>query len=160
MLRKLLFLLVMAAFIAGGLAGISTAAQYPDTVMKKIDEIKELEKNKKEMPETLAGIETVKGDEAFKLKAKGAKVIDNRIKAQYDTEHIEGAQLLTVDELLKNPSLADKLGKDDDLILYCNGVKCWRSPAAAVILQHLGFKKIHWYREGIPDWKKRGYPTE
>lgn len=140
--------------------GTGYAASYPDDVMKKIDEIKELEKNKRDMPETLAGVGVVKGDEVSKLKAKGAKIIDNRVKTQYDTECIEGAQLLTVDELLKNPSLADKFGKDDDLVLYCNGVKCWRSPAAAVILQYLGFKKIHWYRDGIPDWKKRGYPTE
>lgn len=159
MKRNLVMLAVMAMAILLAV-GSGYAASYPEDVMKKIDEIKELEKNKKDMPESLAGIGVVKGEEAHKLKAKGAKAVDNRIKAQYDTEHIEGALLLTVDELLKNPSLADKLGKDDDLILYCNGVKCWRSPAAAVILQHLGFKKIHWYRDGIPDWKKRGYPTE
>ena len=159
MKRSFVTLVVIATAILL-VVGTGYAASYPDDVMKKIDEIKELEKNKKEMPESLAGIAVVKGDEAHKLKAKGAKIVDNRVKAQYDTERIEGAQLLTVDELLKNPSLADKFGKDDDLVLYCNGVKCWRSPAAAVILHHLGFKKVHWYRDGIPDWKKRGYPTE
>ena len=141
-------------------AGFALASPYPDAVMKKIADIQELEKNKKEMPETLPGIPVIKGDEVSRMKAKGTKVIDNRLKTQYDTERIAGARLLTVDELLKNPSLADKYNKDEDLILYCNGVRCWRSPAAAIILQHLGFKKIHWYREGLPDWKKRGYPTE
>lgn len=156
--RKQLFgIMLLVTFFA---AGLVFAGPYPDDVMKKIDDIKELEKNKKEMPEALPGISVIKGDEVSKMKAKGAKVIDNRIKTQYDTERIAGAQLLTVDELLKNPSLADKYNKDEDLILYCNGVRCWRSPAAAIILQNLGFKKIHWYREGIPDWKKRGYPTE
>ncbi|TAN41118.1 MAG: rhodanese-like domain-containing protein [Nitrospirae bacterium] len=157
---KRLKTVLTAVFVLLLAAGLGYAAPYPDEVMKKIDDIKELEKNKKEMPESLAGVSIVKGDEVAKLKAKGAKVLDNRVRAQYDTERVEGAQLLTVDELLKNPALAAPYNKEQDVVLYCNGIKCWRSPAAAILLQHLGFKKIHWYREGLPDWKKRGLPTE
>ncbi|MBI3593187.1 MAG: hypothetical protein HY099_06895, partial [Nitrospirae bacterium] len=53
-------------------AGFAFASPYPDEVMKKIADIQELEKNKKEMPETLPGISIIKGDEVSKIKAKGA----------------------------------------------------------------------------------------
>ena len=55
--------------------------------------------------------------------------------------------------------MAESLDKNKEYVVYCNGVKCWRSPAAALLLHSLGFK-VYWYREGLPDWKKRGYPTE
>ena len=28
-----------------------------------------------------------------------------------------------------------------------------------VLLQELGYKNLHWYREGLPDWIKKGHPT-
>ena len=28
-----------------------------------------------------------------------------------------------------------------------------------VLLQELGYKNMHLYREGIPDWVKKGYAT-
>ncbi len=28
-----------------------------------------------------------------------------------------------------------------------------------VLLQQLGYKNLYWYREGIPDWVKKGYAT-
>ncbi|MBI4697913.1 MAG: rhodanese-like domain-containing protein [Nitrospirae bacterium] len=93
-------------------------------------------------------------------KSKKAVILDTRNKMQYDTERIEGAQLLPSDDLQKNPGLADGLDKEKEYVLYCNGVKCPRSPRAALMLQHLGFKKLNWYRDGMPDWKSKGYPTE
>ncbi|MCS7200041.1 MAG: hypothetical protein N2327_01550 [Caldimicrobium sp.] len=34
---------------------------------------------------------------------------------------------------------AYELDKTKTYMLYCNGVVCWRSPAAALTLKHLGF---------------------
>lgn len=28
-----------------------------------------------------------------------------------------------------------------------------------VLLQDIGYKNLYWYREGIPDWIKKGYDT-
>jgi len=28
-----------------------------------------------------------------------------------------------------------------------------------VLLQELGYKNLYWYREGLPDWIKKGYAT-
>ena len=65
----------------------------------------------------------------------------------------------SIDDLLKNPKIADKYSEAEILVQYCNGVKCWKSPATVLLLKHLGFKNIYWYRNGIPDWIKKDYPT-
>jgi rhodanese-related sulfurtransferase len=153
-------LVVVLAMAISSSSVLWAADGYSEKAMAKIKELQEIEKNKGEMPASLEGIPSVNGDEVKALMAKGVTILDNRIKSQYDTEKIEGAKWFFCDDLLKNPAMSDSLDKEKDYVLYCNGIKCWRSPAVAIMLQDRGFKKIHWYREGIPDWKKRGYPTE
>ncbi|MBI5056007.1 MAG: rhodanese-like domain-containing protein [Nitrospirae bacterium] len=150
-------LMVLAVLVLTGVC----FADWPDSVTQKIDVIKGIEQEKKEMPASLEGVTILNGDEVYKLwKSKKAVVLDTRNKVQYDTEKIEGAMHLSADELLKNPALADGFDKEKEYVLYCNGIKCPRSPWAAIMLQHLGFKKLDWYRDGMPDWKSKGYPTE
>lgn len=142
-------------------SAIAFASSYPEDMMQKIMAMKADAEAKKEMPASLPGIQIISGAEAHKMwSAKSAVFLDNRVKVQFETEKIPGAQWFFCDELMQNPSLADKLDKNKAYVVYCNGVTCWRSPAVAMMLQHLGFKKIYWYREGLPDWKKRGYPTD
>lgn len=142
-------------------AGISSADTWPDPVVQKIDEITALESEKKDMLVSIDDVKVLTGEEVHKIwTSKKGVIIDTRSKTQYDTERIEGAQHLSSDDLFKDPSLADGLDKEKEYVLYCNGIKCPRSPRAAVMLKHLGFKKLYWYREGMPDWKSKGYPTE
>ncbi len=150
-------MLVLTLFVAG----ITYASSWSDNVMNKVNELRELEKAKKEMPPSIEGVPNISGDRAYELwKSKKAVFLDNRIKTQYDTEKIPGAVWFFCDDLIKQgPSMADKLDKNMEYILYCNGIKCWRSPSVAVMLNSLGFK-VYWYREGLPDWLTRGYPTE
>lgn len=149
------FVLAVAA------VSVAFAGSWPDAVMEKVNQLHDAEQAKKDMPPSLEGISTISGEEAYKLwKAKKAVFLDTRLKTQVDTEKIAGAQWLFCDDLIKKPSLAAPFDKDKEYVLYCNGVRCWRSPAVAIMLQHLGYKKLHWYRDGIPDWKTKGYPTE
>ncbi len=158
--RGLLSFVLAGLFLVLG-SLLSYAGSWPEDLMKKVDELHELAKAKKEMPKSLEGIQVISGDKAYELwKNKKAIFLDNRVKTQYDTEKIPGAQWFFADALIKEgPSLAEKLDKSKTYVVYCNGITCWRSPAAALMLHYLGFKVL-WYREGIPDWKKRGYPTE
>ncbi|MBI5142622.1 MAG: rhodanese-like domain-containing protein [Nitrospirae bacterium] len=137
------------------------AGAYPDDMMKTIMAMKADAEVKKDMPASFPGIEVVNSDTIQKmLKTKKAVILDNRVKSQFDTEKIAGAEWLFCDDLLKDPALAGKLDKSKEYILYCNGTHCWRSPSTALMLQHLGFTKLFWYRDGMPDWKKKGLPTE
>lgn len=161
MFKKLAIALLCFAFAVVGFYNLSSAAEWPDALLKELEVLKAAGKDKKDMPASIPGIKEIKGDELKKWMGEKKKFVlmDNRLKADYDKEHIVGAVLLTVDELIKDPKLADKYSKDDILVQYCNGVKCWRSPGAILLLKHLGFKNIYWYRDGIPDWIKKDYPT-
>jgi len=143
-------------------AGIAIAGPYPEDLTQQFMAYKADGEAGKEMPSTLEGVHNVTGADAYKMwKEKKAVVLDCRPKAQYDTEKIEGAEMFTADDFITNPAMAEKLDKDKTYLLYCNGVKCWRSTSVAYILaKHFGFKNIYWYRDGINDWKKNNYPVE
>lgn len=149
------------AVVIGGFCTLASAGPYPDAVIKQAEKMKADAADKKDMPESLQGIKIIGGQELKKWMDEKKKyvLIDNRNKEQFDKEHINGAVLITVDELIQNPKLSDKLDKNTPLVLYCNGVKCWRSPAAALLYQSLGFKEVYWFRNGLPEWIKLDYPT-
>ncbi len=134
---------------------------YSDDIMDKIMAMKADAEIKKDMPASLPGVKNVNTTEALKLlKEKKVVFLDNRIKTQFDTEHIAGAKLFFCDTLIDNPGLAKNLDKSKEYLLYCNGTHCWRSPSVALMLSQLGFKNLYWYRDGIPAWKKAGNPVE
>ena len=139
---------------------VGYAAAFPDALVQKMMGMKADAEAKKDMPATIDGLPIVTGEEANKLLMNKAIFLDNRVKSQVDAEKIAGAQWFFCDTLIKDPSLASKLDKSKEYVVYCNGVKCWRSPAAGMMLKQLGFAKVYWYRDGLPDWKKRGLPTE
>lgn len=155
-LKALVFSLFVLVFCYSGVK----AADWPADLLNKVDELHEKAKAKEDMPSQIDGITVIDGAKAYELWKTGKAIfLDNRVKAQYEAEHIKGAKWFFTDELIKNPDKVNELDKNKEYVVYCNGVKCWRSPAAALLLKHTGFKVL-WYREGIPDWKKRGYPVE
>lgn len=134
---------------------------YPDAMMDTIMAMKADAEVKKDMPASVLGATVVTTAEALKMfKEKKVIFLDNRVKTQFDTERIAGAKWLFCDTLLDNPAAASELDKEKEYLLYCNGTHCWRSPATAMMLSHLGFKNLYWYRDGIPAWKKGGNPVE
>ncbi|MDA8326852.1 MAG: rhodanese-like domain-containing protein [Nitrospiraceae bacterium] len=156
---SIILLVVVSAVFA--VNAVWAADVYSEKTLAAVKELQTIDKNHGDMPVSLGeGIAVVDGNEVKALKAKGVEILDTRIKAQYDTEKIEGAKWFFCDDLIKNPAMAASLDKEKEYVLYCNGIKCWRSPAVALMLRDLGFKKLDWYRLGIPDWKKLGLPTE
>lgn len=155
------FLLLLAGLMVFTSLNAFADEGYPDAMMDKIMAMKADAEVKKEMPASVPGATVVTTAEALKMfKEKKVIFLDNRVKTQFDTERIAGAKWLFCDALLDNPATASGLDKEKEYLLYCNGTHCWRSPAAAMMLSHLGFKKLYWYRDGIPAWKKGGNPVE
>ncbi len=154
-------IVVMAFALCIVFAAVVYADPFPEDLVQKMMGLKADAEAKKDMPTTIEGLPIVNSEEANKLfKGKNAIFLDNRVKAQYDTEKITGAQWFFCDTLIKDPTLAAKLDKSKEYVVYCNGVLCWRSPAVGMMLKQLGFAKVYWYRDGLPDWKKRSFPTE
>lgn len=156
--------LVIVFAVIFAAAGIAFAADYSADVLKKSDEMKQLAAQKKEMPAEMAGVKKITTDELKKWLDEGKKfvILDNRPAKEYETEHVTTAKRVGVDELLKNgPKEAEAAGvkKDDIIVNYCNGIKCWRSPAASALLLDAGYKSVYWYRDGIPEWVRKGYDT-
>jgi len=81
-------------------------------------------------------------------------LLDVRTSGEYDSGHIEGANLLPVQILSEN---LDKLEqyKNEDILLYCQSGN--RSTVAAKILIDAGFTNIYNLRYGIGDWIKKGH---
>lgn len=119
MIKKLVTALICFAFAVVSFSNLASAA-WPDALIKELEILKAAGKEKKDMPASIPGVKEIKGEELKKWMDQKVKFVlmDNRLKADYDKEYIVGAQLLTVDELVKNPKLADKYKKDDILVNY------------------------------------------
>lgn len=155
---------VMAMAVLFVMAGTALAEQFSAKALKTADEMKNLAGQKVEMPAAMAGVKNITTDELKKMMDEGKAVVilDNRPEKEYDAEHIPTAKRVGVDELLKNgikEAEAAGVKKDDTIVNYCNGIKCWRSPASSALLLDAGYTNIYWLRDGIPEWIRKGYDT-
>lgn len=111
-------------------------------------------------PETVAGATTIDGTKAKALFDKGVVFVDMRTDKDWGAGRIPGAVHLELSKVFSDASLGAKVKKDQDVVMYCNGVSCLRSSEASAKAVGWGYKKVHYYRLGFPDWKAAGYPVE
>jgi rhodanese-related sulfurtransferase len=124
-----------------------------------------------ETPSSLAGVKIVGAEEVKKMLDAGVPVIDTRVAAEYAEKTIKGAQSVPYKEKSAkeagfDPSMDQfdlaKLPSDKaaPLVFFCNSGECWKSYKASVVAQKAGYKKIHWFRGGFPEWSQKGLPTQ
>lgn len=91
---------------------------------------------------------------------KGAKalILDARPMKKYKVSHIPSAQPLpdTKFDTLYD-ILYGKVDKNKEIIVYCGGIKCVKSPKVAIMLMKKGHKNVKVYTKGLPEWKKKNY---
>lgn len=118
-----------------------------------------------------AGVKLVEAKDLQALQSKGATVVDTRRASEYAEGTIKGAVNVPYDPEKSAKDAAfdpaqDKfdMGKLADknaaIVVFCNAGNCWKSYKAAVVLAKAGYKNVHWYRNGFPDWKARKLPIE
>jgi len=128
------------------------------------------------VPEKLAGVNVISLDGLKALissKKAGADffLFDSRKASDFEAGRIPGAVHLPVpgkpdlgsaelDKAIK--AMTGKLpsNKAAHIIFYCNGHNCWRSPKSAAAAVKMGYTNVSWLRDGLPMWKKQGYPVE
>lgn len=122
-------------------------------------------------PEVLPGVSIVGARQVAELMAKGVPLFDVRPAAHYREGHIpksvhvpyamNSAKETDYDDSVDKFDLS-KLPKDKNapMIFQCNGAECWYSYKAARYMVKRGFKRIYWFRTGLPDWKASGYSIE
>ena len=125
----------------------------------------------KETPADLSGVTLVDAARVQSMMSAGVAVYDVRVAAEYAEAHIKGAKSLPYreksakevgfDRKLDSFDL-EKLGADRNVpvIFYCNAGDCWKSYKASRVAVDAGFKRVHWYRGGIPDWRSKGLPVD
>ena len=86
--------------------------------------------------------------------------IDVRSPRLHSRRHIPGAAHLDLKDTYDEESLSRVAKKDQQLVIYCSGIKCSRSSTASAEAVSWGFTKVHYFRGGIVDWRNAGYPVE
>jgi rhodanese-related sulfurtransferase len=118
-----------------------------------------------------AGVKLVEAKDVQALQAKGAVLIDTRKANEYADGTIKGAISVPYDpeKSAKDAGFDAAQDKYDmgkiadkakDYVVFCNSGTCWKSYKAAVVMAKAGYKNVHWYRNGVPDWKARKLPME
>ena len=101
--------------------------------------------------------EPVEIDELLKrMRSKNVVVLDTRPPNEYAAGHIAGALSVPVDDLQKQ---LRQLPKEREYVAYCRGPYCVYADRAVEILTSHG-RRARRLREGFPEWRAAGLPTE
>jgi rhodanese-related sulfurtransferase len=103
----------------------------------------------------------ITGDAAAWLHARGALFLDARRSKDFSQGHVDGARSFPVWEAALVKERVEGLvaeGRDTGLpvVLYCSGGECEDSHMLAQTLFGAGFENLLVYRDGFPDWVRRG----
>jgi rhodanese-related sulfurtransferase len=93
-------------------------------------------------------------EEAQRLVAGGAQLVDVRAEHEWEAGHIAGATHIPLDEL---PRRAGEIDKERPVVLYCRGGN--RSSMATAALTEAGYDAAK-LGEGITGWEKEGLPLQ
>jgi rhodanese-related sulfurtransferase len=102
----------------------------------------------------------ISGDDAAWLFTRGTLILDARRTKDFEAGHIAGAKSLPVWESDIDARVTALVGEGRDgaipVVLYCSGGDCEDSHMLAQKLYGGGFNNLLVYRDGWPDWQKRG----
>jgi rhodanese-related sulfurtransferase len=90
----------------------------------------------------------------------GVLFVDVRSAGSYRGAHIPGAISIDVDDRDFDSKLIEHVKKDQEVVIYCSGTGCRRSPTAISKAKLLGFEKLYYFEEGFVGWINARYPTE
>ena len=105
----------------------------------------------------LDGLQAIEADELLsRLRADSVTLLDVRPKDEFQAGHLPRA--INVELALLEARLSD-LPRDREIVAYCRGPYCILSYRAVQALRAHGFA-VRRLKEGFPEWKAAGYPTE
>ncbi len=102
----------------------------------------------------------VSGEEAERLSRTGVLFLDARRSSEYRAGHVAGARTMPVweagiDDRI-NALFQERTDQTLPIVVYCNGGECEDSHDLAQRLYLAGFDAVRVYRDGFPDWSRRG----
>lgn len=146
---------------AAGSAGLRPVAVQPELLRyQRVAELGSF------TPTALPGATVVTAEQVAQLVAQGAVIVDTRNEQEFKARHIPGALFVPyVEKSLKDvaydPAQDDfaglaRLDPARPTVFHCNGAECWKSYKAARAALGKGFRKVYWFRGGMPEWQKAG----
>lgn len=111
-------------------------------------------------PMTIDGAETVDVSTAKKLFDQEIPFIDVRKNADWDAGRVPGAYHVELKKEFSETAMLEVVGKNDEVVIYCNGSSCMRSSQASAKAVEWGFKKVYYFRDGFPAWQAANLPVE
>ncbi len=89
----------------------------------------------------------------------GAKalLIDARPNPKYLGGTIPSSLNIPDTQIDKYIGQLDKVAKDKEIIVFCGGWECEKSPIVAGYLKDHGFTNVKLYQAGEPEWKEKNY---
>jgi len=105
----------------------------------------------------------ISGEEADRLQSSGVLFLDARRSSEYRDGHVPGARSVPVwetglDEKVR-ALFAERPDQSAPIVVYCTGGECEDSHELAQKLYLAGFDGVRVYRDGFPDWARRGRPV-
>lgn len=103
----------------------------------------------------------ISGEDAAALYAGGALFLDARRTAAYEESHIAGARPYSVweadvDDKVNTLYAERQDAQDQPIVIYCTGGACEDSHMLSQKLWGIQFNNVYVYKDGFPDWQKRG----
>jgi len=119
----------------------------------------EVESDEEGCQEPVQGVNLISGEELIALARREERyvLLDVRRKQEWLAGHIDTSINIPVGELTAQ-ELSKWGGKDDPVIVYCDGISCQRSIEAVKKIISSGWKKIYWLQGGLAEWSRQGYP--
>lgn len=89
----------------------------------------------------------------------GAKalLVDARPNPKYLTGTIPSSLNIPDTQIDKFIGQLDKIAKDKEIIVFCGGWECEKSPIVAGHLKSMGFTNVKLYQAGEPEWAAKNY---
>jgi len=110
-------------------------------------------------PESVDGATTVTAAEVKALQDAGTSIVDVRNPRLYARRHIPGSHHLDLKDAFNEASLAEVVARDEPVVICCSGITCSRSTTATRKAVSWGYEKVYFFRGGITEWRKAGYPV-
>lgn len=86
-----------------------------------------------------------------------AKLIDARPSKKYVQATIPSSINIPDTKFDEYVGQLDEVAKDAEIIVFCGGWKCGKSPKVAGYLQEKGYTDVKLYQAGMPEWSSKDY---
>ena len=147
--------LILKSLVVVGLLSTGVFANDPGALTKPSEKVQSLI--------TKFNLEMVDYDYAKAKVAKGTRngakalFIDARPEKMYMKGTIPSSLNIPDTEYAKYVGQLKDIPKDKEILVYCGGWKCGKSPKVANMLKKDGFTDVKLYQAGEPQWKMKNY---